>query len=217
VSSSPKEKYKIILADDHPIFRLGLRNLIEKDESLVVTEEFSNGEDLLVYLRKNKCDMTILDISMPKMDGIETAEIIKKNYPLMKILVLTTHDQKTYIKKIMAKGIDGYLLKTEVHDSLLTAIKAIQKGKKHISQKIVPTILDDYQNENVTKNTKENLTKREIEIIKLVAQGMTSRQVARELDISQRTVETHRYRIMEKLGLNTAAELIKFAVYEDII
>jgi len=211
------KKYSVVIADDHPIFRMGIKNIVEKDKNFELTAEFSDGKELVEYFKNNICDLIILDISMPNLDGIKAAEIIRKKYSKIKILILSTHDEKIYVKRIMSKKIDGYLLKTEVHDSLISAMKKVISGKKHVSEKVVSYLMDDYAEEAENKASKKDLTKREIEIIKLISEGMTSRQIARELDISQRTVETHRYRLMEKLKFTNTAELIKFAVYEDII
>jgi len=211
------ERYNVFLVDDHAIFRAGLKNLIDEVPAFQVVAEASDGEDLFSQLERVNCDLVILDLSMPNLGGIQALGKLKSDYPRIKVLILSMHDQEVYLKQAVAKKTNGYVLKTDVFDSLITGIKEIRAGRKYFSKRLIPIIVNEYGNIYDNPRSIASLTRREVEILKLVANGLTNRGISDKLGISKRTVETHRYHVMEKLQIETMAELIKFAIYEDLV
>lgn len=212
-------KYKIILADDHEILRVGLKKLIENESALEVVAEAFDGEDLLVKLRSFKCDLVILDLSMPNMDGIAAIKVIRKKYPKVKVLVLTMQKDHEQFKKSITSGALGYMLKGDAYEELILAIKVVLKGKKYISPSVSSLITDRYVR---TLDDEENpsleiLSKREKEVLKFTANGLAGKNIAAKLKISIRTVETHRFHLTNKLGIKSTAGLTKYAISKGLI
>lgn len=212
--------YRIALVDDHAILREGLKKLISEDPDLVVVDEAKNGEDLLEKLSSHSldCDLIILDISMPGMDGLRIVERIKEDWPNLKILILTMHDNREYFKQAVSLGIDGYMLKEDVYESMISAIKRIRADERAYSPRLSSHLLDDMVRE-IEDGTPslDVLTRREREILSHVARGMTSKRIAEILNISSRTVESHRARIMEKLKIRNVAGLVQFALKKNLV
>lgn len=211
------KEYRIILADDHPILRAGVKVLIEGKPGLKVVGEVSNGQELLDLMPQVPCDMVILDLNMPLMNGIEALEYLQIHYPLVSTLVLTTHKEKPFLKRSLSKGAKGYLLKEETHDKLLSAIQDIRQGKKVISGEMTSLIVEDFSSDLSSPLTADLLSPREKEILNLAANGLTSKEIGERLDISARTVEAHRANIREKLGVTTQSELIKYAMDHNLM
>lgn len=209
--------YRVMLADDHPILRAGVKVLIESKPGLKVTGEASNGQELLDLLAKSPCDMVILDLNMPIMNGIEVLEYMQIHFPRVAVLVQTTHKEKPFLKRALSKGARGYLLKEETHDKLLSGINDIRQGKRVISAEMTSLIVEDYSTDLSSPLTADLLTQREKEILNLTANGLTSKEIAERLEISARTVEAHRANIREKLGISTASELIKYAIDHNLM
>jgi len=216
-------KIKVLLVDDHQIVRDGIFALLIKERDIEIVGEASNGDELFEKLKFIKPDIIILDISLPKMSGIEIAGILKKDYPDLRIIVFSSYtDEETIFKSIRA-GAKGFLPKDSMREDLVEAIKKVYKGFEYLSEKIPNTILMDYikksgSQEDKYNNTKlGNLTKREREILKLIADGMSYKEVAAELFISVRTVETHKNNILQKLELKSTIDLVKFAIKNDLI
>lgn len=207
--------YRIIIADDHLLFRQGVKKIFEDIKQLEVVGEAGDGFELLTILKKTKFDMVILDISMPKLRGIEAACQIKKDWPNSKILMLSMHKNQDYIYAAINSGADGYLFKGDSDDDLHTAIDVIRKGNFFIS----PKLLLDYQLnwlhliKRGNSKTKEILSNREVEVLKLVAEGYKSKEIAELLFISKRTIDAHRANIMKKLKLTTVADIAKYALH----
>lgn len=215
--SRPTKEYRIILADDHPILRAGVKVLIEGKPGYKVVGEVSNGQELLDLVAKTPCDMVILDLNMPLMNGIEALEYLQMHYAAVSTLVLTTHKEKPFLKRSLSKGAKGYLLKEETHDKLLSAIQDIRQGKKVISGEMTNLIVEDFSTDLTSPLTADLLTQREKEILNLTANGLTSKEIGERLDISARTVEAHRANIREKLGVTTQSELIKYAMDHNLM
>jgi DNA-binding NarL/FixJ family response regulator len=205
---------RIVLADDHSLIRHGIKNLIAKDNELLVVGEVSNGEELLDYLKCNEVDMVILDNSMHKISGVEAARHVKKMYPWIKILMLTMHDNQQIFYNAMISGADGYLLKEDSDDQLLIAIEKLKAGKKYIS----PSMTDDFTDTVVEmyrggkKKPYYELSKRELEILQLVVKGYTSKKMAECLGLSPRTIDHHRSNILKKMGKKNSVDLVNFVV-----
>jgi DNA-binding NarL/FixJ family response regulator len=206
--------YRILLADDHALIRHGIRNLISNNPALEVIGEVSDGEELLKFLETNVPDLLILDISMPKLTGIEAVSRVKKLYPEIKILMLTMHKNKQYFYHAMSAGADGYLMKEDSDEELLLAIKRIQDGKSYLSPFLSQDFADDvisaYRNNR--SSPFETLTKREREVLNLVVGGHTSKVMADMLNLSPRTIDHHRANLLRKFDMKNSVDLVNFAV-----
>ena len=206
--------YKIILADDHTILRQGIRRLVEEIPGMEVLAEANGGIELLALMRLHTPDLVIADISMPGISGIEAAREIRRKYPDVKVLILTMHKRMEYLQHVFAAGAQGYLLKEDSNDELAQAIDTIRKGRNYITQSLSADMADYFWRfkKNETPQTREPITMREQGILKMIAEGKSSRQTADILGISLRTVQNHRANIMRKLGIKKTADLIKYAV-----
>ncbi len=212
-------KCKIVLADDHALIRQGLKKLIEENNSLEVIGEAGDGLQLLDVLDSVTPDLIILDISMPHLRGIEVISEAKRLCPDVKILMITMHKSEQYFLCAMSAGADGYLLKEDSDNELLVAIDEVMNDIMYIS----PQLAEEFSDE-VIKNYREKgifpcetLTNREIEVLKHVAEGLTSKEIAEVLSISIRTVEHHRANLLKKLNLKNTADLIKHAIQNGFI
>jgi DNA-binding NarL/FixJ family response regulator len=205
---------KIVLADDHALLRQGIRKIIENEEGLEVIGEVGDGLELISFLNRQRTNLVLLDISMPNVRGIEVINEIRRAQPGVKVLMLTMHNNREYLYAAISAGADGYLLKENSDEELITAIKQVMEGETYISS----TLSADFSEDLVQfyrKNKKlpfEHLTNREREILKMVAEGKTSREIADLLYISLRTVEHHRANIMRKMKFASVADLIKYAL-----
>ncbi len=213
--------YKILLADDHALFRQGLKRILSEAKDLEVIGEVDDGLELLKLLNKLKPHMIILDISMPNIRGIEAIPEVKSINPDSKILVLTMHKNMEYLHQAISSGADGYLLKEDADNELFFAISKIKQGRIYISPKLSEYLTEDWakmhRGEHGLSYESEILTTREREILKLVAEGKSSKEIAALLNISIRTVEHHRANIMGKLNLQNIADLIKYAIRKNYI
>ncbi len=200
--------YKIMLADDHVMFRQGIRQIIREIDNLEVIGEASDGLELLQLLKNSLPDMVILDISMPNLRGLEAAREVKRLHGNLKILLLTMHKRKEFVRQGLAHGVDGFLLKEDADIELIRAIRTIQRGEKYFSP-LLSAILADLALE---KEKPSLLTIREKEVLKLLAEGKNNRTIADLLHISRYTVRRHRSNIMKKLGFRSLAQLLKYAL-----
>ncbi|MBF0503569.1 MAG: response regulator transcription factor [Candidatus Omnitrophica bacterium] len=210
---------RIILADDHEILRAGLKGLLDREPDFKVVAQARDGEDLLEKLASVKADCVVMDLSMPNLDGLATLKEIRKDFPHIKCLVLTMQKDQEHFKRAMAFGASGYVLKDNAFDLLVMAIKMVMKNKTFVSPAISELITEQY-----VRSVKEGdvpsleiLTVREKEILKLVAQGNANKNIATRLKISIRTVETHRNRLIHKLGFKTTAALVKYALAKGLV
>lgn len=216
-------KIKVLLVDDHQIVRDGIFALLIKEHEIEIVGEASNGDELFDKLKFIKPEIIILDISLPKMSGIEIASILNREYPQIRIIVFSSYtDEETIFKSIRA-GAKGFLPKDSMREDLVEAIKKVHQGFEYLSDKIPNTILMDYIKKSGTSDDKfnniklSNLTKREREILKLIAEGLSYKEIGNELYISVRTVETHKNNILQKLELKSTIDLVKFAIKNDLI
>jgi len=215
-----KEKLKILVADDHPIALNGVKTLLENwSGGLYIVEEACNGEEALEKIKKFMPNIIILDLTMPKLDGLETLKYIKKNFQT-KVVILTMRDEISFIKAAQKLGADAYVLKISDSIELINAIQKVQAEEKYFCSKTIEILskaaIDD-GSFSKSKSLVSYLTPRELEIIKYIAQGMTSQQIAERLAISYFTVSQHRKNILAKLKLKTPAELTKFAIEYNLI
>jgi len=208
--------YSIILADDHVLVRQGLRRILEGMPELEVVGEANDGLELLTLLGHLVPDIVILDIFMPNLRGIEAIHEIKKIRPDVKILILTMHKDKEYLYLALSAGAKGYLLKEDADKELFSAIEKVRQGKTYISPHFSEEIVDDLvqvgRGEAKTVFEVDPLTPREREVLKLIAEGKSSKEIAQLLFISVPTANNHRANIMGKLGLNKATDLVKYAI-----
>ena len=207
---------RIILADDHFLFRQGLKKIIEAEPGLEVVGEAGDGLELLGLLNTLTPDVIILDLSMPNLRGLEAIPEIKTRLPEVKILVLTMHKDRDYLRQAISAGADSYLVKEDADPDLFSAIKAIRQGKLYVSPNLSGDLMDDWA-ELCRKKTGETsapeiLTLREKQVLKLIAEGKSTREIAASLSISSRTAEVHRANIMRKLNARKIADLVKFAI-----
>lgn len=204
-----------MLADDHVLIRHGIKIILSADENLRVVGEVGNGEDLLASLKDTIVDLLILDISMPQVSGIELTEILKKQYPLLKILMLTMHKNLRFLRRAIGAGADGYLVKSDTEQEILSAISRIRQGQTYISPCLEDAFNEDmlhnYRSPGVT-TTFKGLTKREKQVLGLVVNGMTSKEIATKLNLSPRTVDHHRASLLKKFDMNNSVDLVNFAI-----
>lgn len=205
--------YRILIADDHPLFRQGIRSLIEKDSDIEVVGEAGDGLALLEMVKKIPANLVIMDIAMPRLQGLDAAREVKRISPQTGVLILTMHNSKQYLYHAMSVGADGYLLKEDAHDDLVTAIRTIQRGKFYVSPLVADQVTDILVQHSRGEYQAENpLSSREREVLKLVAEGKSSREIAEVLFISTMTVQNHRANIKRKLKLRRNSEIIKYAM-----
>jgi DNA-binding NarL/FixJ family response regulator len=205
--------YRIILADDHALFRSGVKRILEEVPGVEVVGEAADGMELLALLKEMTPDLVILDISMPKLRGLEAIQEVKVSHPQVKILILTMHKDEEYLSYALNAGAAGFILKQDADPELLEALITIRRGKTYLSpaiSDIVPDLLRRRQKPNGT--LKEVLTHREREILTLLADGKSSKEIGGLLFISLRTVQNHRANIMRKLRVKRISDLIKYAV-----
>lgn len=207
--------YHIVLADDHRMFRQGIRNILEKSKELEVVGEADDGLKLLELLKKVTPDMIILDVSMPNLRGIEAAREVRIILPHVKILILSMYKDTEYVRSAVSAGVDGYLLKEDADTELFAAINKIRHGGRYISPLLARELTNELflaPREAQTEAINEPLTVREREVLKLIAEGISNKEMAELLFISVRTVEHHRANIMRKLNIKGTADLVRYAI-----
>jgi two-component system response regulator NreC len=203
-----------LIADDHRIVREGLQSLVEKENDLEVIGVAANGRQALVLTLRQKPDVVIMDIAMPELNGIDATRQILDEVPGVKVIALSMHSEKQFVEGMLRAGVAGYLLKESAFEELIKAIRVVCTGKKYLSQDVTDIVLRDYLSPADEKDIEQtpDLTLREREVLQLLAEGRAMKEIAGRLNISVKTVESHRKNIMDKLNLNTVAELTKYAV-----
>jgi DNA-binding NarL/FixJ family response regulator len=218
--STMKAKYRVCIAEDHAIVREGLRVLLESDEELEVVCEAIDGLELIQYAKSNMFDLILLDLSMPKLNGLESMREIKKRSPMLKFLILTMHNAEEYVLSALLAGANGYALKSASRAELILAIKSVLAGMFYISPGVSDTVVKGYMNgtkPSLGCSLIETLTHRERELLKLIAEGYKNRQIAEYLHISIKTVENHRSSLMRKLDLHNSAALTGYAIEKGLL
>lgn len=212
-------KTKIIIADDHAIVRVGLKDLVQKDTDLTVVAEARDGQELLDLLSSHRCDLVVADISMPNMDGLTAVKEIHRKYPKVKVLILSMLKDYQHFKELMAHGASGYLVKDDAPEQLVIAIKTILKGNKFVSPS-VSKVLVDHQLRSLDDGEIPSLgilTGREQQVLTMIAKGLANKNIAAKLKISIRTVEHHRSNLTDKLGFKTPSALVKYAIDKGLV
>lgn len=206
---------KIMVADDHRVFREGIVSILEHNDEIEVVAQARDGKEVLEKLSETAPDLILMDISMGSAGGIETTRMVKEQYPNVKILVLSMHSESSYIVKMLEAGASGYLLKDAGSRELINAIKAVAEGHSYFSSQVSATLVGQLlEKGKKTAERKEGipLTRREVEILKLIAGEYSNPEIAEKLFISIRTVDTHRRNLLEKLGVKNTAGLVKYAI-----
>lgn len=203
---------RVLIADDHAIVRAGLRALLNSEPCMELVGEATGGYQAIELAGKANADILVLDISMPDLDGISVARNIKAQFPGLRILILTVHEDEALLREAIKAGASGYILKQAAEAELISAIRAIMGGVLYVDPSMVRKLLSDEIKPTATlPELVEPLTHREKEVLKLIVQGYTNRQIGEELDISVRTVEGHRANLAAKLGLHSRVELVRYA------
>ncbi|MCW5983473.1 MAG: response regulator transcription factor [Bryobacteraceae bacterium] len=208
-------KIRVLLADDHTLVRQGFRLILSQQRDIEVTAEASTGREAVELCRQLEPDMAILDIAMPEINGVEATRRIRQICPGCNILILSMHKDTAYVRETLRAGAKGYLLKDSVDSELVTAVRAVARGEAFLSPAISAAVLADYQ-KHVT-DPLDTVTPRERQLLQMLAEGKTSKDIAAELDISVYTVDAHRSRIMKKLQLRSIGELIRFAIQRRLV
>jgi DNA-binding NarL/FixJ family response regulator len=206
-----KSKIRVLIADDHRILLEGLVLMLKDEPSIEIVSTAANGEEVLTKMSSYYVDVLLMDIQMPVLDGYETAKIITTKFKETKIIILSMHSQHIYIQKMFLLGVSGYLLKSSSKEEILEAINKVYSGSKYFSSEVTTTILE----QNLLINKKKisfDLTKREKEILKLIASGFSNSDISKNLFLSIATVKTHRKNLMRKLDINNSITLVKYAL-----
>lgn len=211
---------RILLADDHTILRAGLKMMLNAQPDMEVIGEAQDGSHAIHEAQRLQPDIVLMDITMPDMNGIEATRSIKRGQPDIKVLVLTMHENDEYVFQALRAGASGYMLKEAADTELITALHVVQSGQFYLSPSAQSVMVGDYLQRvrnGEEKDSYSSLTEREREILKLVAEGYTNNQIAEQLVISPKTVDTHRTHVMDKLNLHSRAELVKYAMRRGLL
>lgn len=209
------KKIRVLLADDHSILRKGVRMLIDSQADMEVVGEAKTGREAIEEARKLKPDIVVMDISMPELNGIEATRQICDEMTHTKVVALSMHKDSVYVREILRAGARGYLLKESEDDDLVKAIRSVHRGEAFLSPAISGAVLTDYRKH--VSNPVDLLTSREREILTMVAEGKTNKEIANTLSLSVYTVESHRGSVMEKLNLHNAGDIVRFAIRNGLI
>ena len=211
-------KIKILLVDDHQILRDGIRSLVKGYDDMEVIGEAADGRETLDMVEKLSPDVVIMDISMPDLNGIDATRMIINEAPDVKVIALSMHHDKQFVSEIFKAGASGYLIKDSAFDELEHAIRIVMSGQTYINPQIASLVVESLVNQSVTPNPKSFslLTEREREVLQLIADGKSTKQIAIDLNVSSKTIESHRRQVMGKLNVRSVADLTKFAIREGL-
>jgi two-component system, NarL family, nitrate/nitrite response regulator NarL len=208
-------KIRVLLVDDHPMTLAGIKTYLSEKKGIEIIGEAYNGKEAVELAKALSPDVVLMDISMPILDGIQAARILKKESPQAKVLFLTMHDNKEYFEEFLNSGGRGYILKNASPEELIFAIESVHDGKAYFNPTHSQILLEDYEKKH--DRSPKKLTNRESTILILIAKGHTNKQIAEKLCSSHRTIEKHRNKIMEKLDLHTAVDLTRYAISQRLI
>ena len=210
-------KIEVLIADDHPMVRSGLRNLLESSKEFVVVSEADNGEDALAKIETTRPHIAILDIDMPKLSGIDAAARIVQVFPRTKVVILTMHEDEAYMAKVIEIGAHGYLLKDADGNEIIRALKRVAGGERYFAGAVSKIMARAAKRQKGADESLGTLTAREKQIIILISEGLSTPEIAKKLFLSPRTVESHRSNIMHKLNIHQATALVRFAIEKGLI
>jgi DNA-binding NarL/FixJ family response regulator len=210
-----KKRIRILLADDHRMVRQGFKLILESQEDMEVVGETGNGREAVEKAAALRPDIVVMDVTMPELNGIEATRRIREVAPHAHVLALSVHRDRVYVREMVRAGAEGYLLKESADTELLAAVRAVADGNSYLSPEIAGAVLKDYR--RLASNPVDLLSPREREILQLIAEGKTNKDIAVQLGLSIYTIDGHRTRVMEKLGLHSVGELVRFAVRNGIV
>ncbi|HEY6191219.1 MAG TPA: response regulator transcription factor [Bacteroidota bacterium] len=213
-------KIRVVLADDHSLVREGFRSLLHEDASIDVVGEAENGQDAVLVVKKKLPDVVVLDISMPVLNGVQATVQIHKFNPKIRVLILSMHRDEEYVREVFQAGASGYILKQTTGTDLIKAIKEVNRGNAYLSPAIATTMVSDYREIVAGRKSggkQAGLTNRETQVLQLIAEGNSNKEIAERLFISVKTVETHRLKIMNLLHIHDVAGLTRYAIAKRII
>ncbi|KAB2880102.1 response regulator transcription factor [bacterium] len=208
------KKIRILLADDHALVREGMKTLLQDVNDLFVAGEASDGLEVIQKIKDLSPDIVIMDISMPRMTGLEATDLIQREFPKTKVLIVTMHENKDYAHQIFISGAAGYILKSAEKKEFINAIRTVYKGEKFFTRSMSDVTAKNYRNKSQSSIP---ITRREKEILRLIVDGLTNQAIAEKLFISPRTVDTHRSNLMQKLEIKNTAGLVRFAIENGIV
>ncbi len=214
-----KGKIRILMADDHTMLREGIRSLLEDQPDMQVVGEAEDGRAVVQLAAELQPDVVLMDIAMPRLNGLEATRQIKRDHPRIALLILTMHDNEEYVRQVLAAGASGYVLKRAAASELVAAIRAVHRGEAVLSPAVTRLVLEDYLRRDGSAGAPASgeLTPREREVLQLIAEGYTSKEIAEMLSLSVKTVQAHRTSLMQKLDLHDRGDLIKYAIQKKII
>jgi len=215
--SVTKQKIKILVADDHPVVRRGLQSCLAKESRLKVVGEAADGDEALRKTHELAPDVVLMDVNMPRMDGLAVTELLRKEAPDVKVLVLSMHNNQEFIFRIIQAGAHGYISKEAPPEDLLRAIESVYAGEPFFTPEIAKAALNQLVTSGGKKEPFAQLTSREREVLALIAEGQSNKEIANRLGIGVRTIETHRERIMRRLSIHSVAGLTKFAIANGLV
>ncbi len=215
--SAKKQVIKVLVADDHPVVRKGLQSCLSRQDRLKIVGEAADGDEALRKTRELKPDVVLMDITMPRMNGLAVTEVLRKETPNVKILVLSVHSNRDYIFRIIQSGAHGYVSKEAPPEELLRAIESVYENQPFFSAEIARAALNQMVSGGGKKDPFGQLTDREREVLVLIAEGQSNKEIAGKLGIGVRTIETHRERIMRRLDIHSVAGLTKFAIANGMV
>ncbi len=207
-----KKQITVLIADDHKMMLDGLRSLLNQEKDIHIVGEAMNGNQVMDILAFNQVDIAILDISMPDMDGYDTVINMRKKYPQVKVLVLSLHKDERHVGKLVKSGVAGYIVKERGSEELVNAIRTIANGKEYFDKEVMEISLRALKNKSTTGDTIVKFTPRELEVLDLIAEGLSSKEIGNILHIAESTVETNRKNLLAKLDLPNSKHLLKYAI-----
>jgi DNA-binding NarL/FixJ family response regulator len=207
---------RILIADDHGIVRGGMKLLIDRQPDMEVVGEAEDGVEAVEMALKLKPDLAVLDVSMPRLTGLQAARQIKAHLPDCQVLILSMHDDQRYVFEALKAGASGYVLKREVDQSLLDAVRAVHRGEAFLTNAVERSLIREWMSDSAT-GPEEPLSPREQEVLKLIAEAHTNKSIAETLHLAEKTVESHRANILRKLGMRDRVELVRYAVRRGLI
>jgi DNA-binding NarL/FixJ family response regulator len=210
-------KIRILLADDHAVVREGLKTLIRAQRDMMVVGEADDGQSVVRLAAELKPDVVVMDVSMPNLNGALASQQLKKSRPKLKIVALTVHEDRSYLERLLGAGASGYVLKRAAPQDLIKALRTVAEGGTYLDPQVAGTVVESFvgQRRPTRRRSAGELTERESTIAQRIAQGYTNKEISAQLGVSVKTVETHKARCMEKLGLRSRAELVRYACERD--
>jgi two-component system, NarL family, invasion response regulator UvrY len=208
---------KVLLADDHSIVRAGLRRIIEESGEMMVVAEASDGQEAIREIQKTSPDVAVIDISMPGLDGLEVISRIRPIHPKLPVLVLTMHEEDQYVIRVFAAGANGYITKRSAPEQLVNAIRKVHSGGRYINGAAAEALALHIAKGTPGRTLLDSLSNREIQVLRRLAMGLTTREIAEAYNISVKTADTYRFRLLKKLNLRNNTELTRFAIQNGLV